>query len=96
VNEAKLDDLPRNPKSLDEVIEVLLKTLSPKTLAMVAATTEEELINFHFSLGMDIRNRLGSWLADPELMASFGFTTHEDDMSDIVIRALWAKLQARH
>ena len=60
----------------------------------LATLQEDDLINLHFSLGMSIRNAFGVGLhhADSKLLASCNTAIHPDDVSEVIIKALWEQL----
>jgi hypothetical protein len=47
---------------------VVIASLSDEEKAAIAAMAESELIGLHFCLGMWIRNNLGLWQGNDELM----------------------------
>ena len=60
---------------------------------MLASSERHDLIDFHFSLGMSIRN---AWLYPKDSvigdkLVSVGFV-HPDDMSTLIVEALWLDL----
>ena len=69
---------------------------------------KEELIDCHFALGMWIRNNFGLWQGNKELPVDCGKRqyghlnlkieefpeVHPDNVSGIIIEALWEKLRA--
>ncbi|MBY0461171.1 MAG: hypothetical protein K2V38_27935 [Gemmataceae bacterium] len=80
------------PKTLDEAVVHLLSVLSDESKARVRGTLERDLILFHHGWGTGIRNDLGLWGRNPELLASCG-SPHPDDASMVIIRAVWRALQ---
>nr|WP_240618064.1 DUF6794 domain-containing protein [Methylomonas sp. Kb3] len=59
----------------------------------VASAEEDELVEFHFCLGVAIRNAFGLHNPGSELAAACGTGIHPDDASGVIIRALWGRLQ---
>lgn len=59
-----------------------------------ASHPERDLINFHFGWGMSIRNELGLWQGNKELLRSCGSKKmHPDDASMVIIKAVRRKRQ---
>ena len=56
------------PATIDEAVGVVIASLSDREKAAIAAMAESELIGLHFCLGMWIRNNLGLWQGNDELM----------------------------
>ncbi|WP_256360329.1 DUF6794 domain-containing protein [Methylomonas koyamae] len=83
--------LDSQPTTLSDAIERLLLILREEDKRTIAAMTEEDLCDLHFSLGLLIRN---AWLhqADSDLLAACG-THSSDEASCRVIGALWRALQ---
>ena len=60
------------PKTVEDAVRVLL-TLMPETeQAKVAQVREEDLEHLHLGMGIWIRNNLGLWSSNEELMADTG------------------------
>jgi hypothetical protein len=59
---------------------------------------ESELIGLHFGLGMWIRNNLGLWQGNDELMQVIrerDQAIHTDDVSMVIIAAVWRAAAGR-
>ena len=87
------------PETIDEAVDRLMMVLVGEQKIAIAAMQEEDLINLHFSLGMAIRNAFGLHDADSKLLASCNpnesyNATHPDDVSGVIIQALWRRLRA--
>jgi hypothetical protein len=81
------------PTTLAEAHARLEQTLSPETLAKIdAMPSEDGMIQYHFSLGLNIRNGWGLWARGPlaEHMKERGFI-HPDDMSGVILDTFWCK-----
>jgi hypothetical protein len=63
---------------IDEAVGVVIASLSDQNKAAIAAMAESELIGLHFGLGMWIRNNLGLWKGNGELMQSIRERDHGD------------------
>lgn len=81
------------PKTLEEA-HLQLEALLPKAeLAKIdAMETETEMIEYHFSLGMSMRNTSGLWGDSPltQHMNELGFH-HADDISGVILETFWCK-----
>ena len=85
------------PATLTEAHERLEKILSAKTLAEIdAMASEDEMIKYHFSLGLNIRNGWGLWgdSALAQHMKELGFP-HPDYMSGVILETFWCKRHGR-
>ena len=80
------------PATIDEAVGVVITTLSDDDKTKIAAMAESDLIGLHFGLGAWIRNNLGLWSKNGELLESAG-TRNPDDASLVIIEALWRRLR---
>lgn len=82
------------PTDLDDAHAQLLKILPANDIARIGAmTSENDMAEYHFGLGMDLRNRWRLW-GDSRLAAYFkqlGIDS-PDDMSSIILATFWCKL----
>lgn len=81
------------PKTLEEAHQQLEKLLPKEELAKIdAMKSEDDMIEYHFGLGMGLRNSWGLWGAGPlaKHMNKIGFH-HPDDMSGVILRTFWCK-----
>ena len=81
------------PSTLHECFTLARIQLSEEDLKVVANSERNDLNDFHFSLGMSIRN---AWLYPKDSvlrdkLVGVGFV-HPDEMSTLVIEALWLDL----
>jgi hypothetical protein len=65
---------------------------------LLATMTEDDLIDFHFSLGHHIRNEFGLWSGNDALLESCRIIAgrqylHVDDASSVITKALWLRLK---
>ena len=44
-------------------------------------TKEEDMINYHFNIGMELRNHYKLWESKIKQLDEFGFEVHPDDIS---------------
>ena len=80
------------PETVDEAVDRLMIVLDDEQKIDIATLQEDELINLHFSLGIAIRNAYGLHNSDSKLLASCDIATHPDDVSEVIIKALWEQL----
>ena len=81
------------PKTLEEAHLQLEKLFPRDELAKIdAMKTESEMIEYHFGLGMGMRNEWGLWGGGPlaKHMNKLGFY-HPDDMSGVILETFWCK-----
>ena len=84
------------PATIDEAVGVVIASLSDREKAAIAAMAESELIGLHFGLGMWIRNNLGLWQGNDELMQVIrerDQAIHTDDVSMVIIAAVWRRVR---
>lgn len=81
------------PKTLEEAHQQLEKLLPKEDLAKIdSMKTEGEMIEYHFGLGMSMRNTWGLWGGGPlaQSMNNLGFH-HPDDMSGVILETFWCR-----
>lgn len=84
------------PKNLEEAFVELKKSLPANELKEFKETPEDEIIKYHFSLGMGLRNRWGLWGGSRLAKYFNGIGIfHPDDMSGIIIESFWRNLNKR-
>jgi hypothetical protein len=86
------------PRTVDEAVERLLANISLNDEILLATMPEDDLTDFHFSLGHHIRNEFGLWSGNDALLESCRISSgnenlHVDDASMVIIKALWEKLK---
>ena len=83
-------------KTVDEAVAKILSEMPEKDRSRLKSTPEDDLINFHFGLGMFIRNEFGLWAGNKKLLNSCGSETmHPDDASTVITKAVWKKLNEK-
>ena len=82
----------RWPKSLEEVIKMVLSNISDEYKKEIKDSKKRDLTMFQASLGMRIRNDFGLWKGNNELLISCR-TLNPDDASMIIIAAIWRVLR---
>ena len=88
-----LRKLPPLPRTLQEATALLISELPPADREYVLSVPEEDLDLFHFSWGVGIRNGLGLWRGNRELLRSCGSTRMPpDEASRVIIHAVWRTL----
>ena len=91
--EAREESQQKTPTTLAEAHAELERVLPAETLAEIDGMTSEcEMVRYHFSLGLSIRNGWGLWHDSPlaRYMQQLGFT-HPDDMSGVILETFWCK-----
>lgn len=84
----------RFPRTVEEAVDFLMRSLDPGVQEAIKQTNYQDLIKYHFGLGMYIRNEFGLWAGNYALLKSCGSAdTHPDNASMVIIQALWNKLQ---
>ena len=87
-----LQDNFKLPETVDEAVDRLMMVLDDEQKIDIATLQEDDLIYLHFNLGMAIRNAFGLHYADSKLLASFNTVIYPDDVSGVIIKALWEQL----
>jgi hypothetical protein len=91
------DEKPQ-PQTVDEAVERLHANISLNDEILLATMTEDDITDFHFSLGHHIRNEFGLWSGNDALLESCRIIAgredlHVDDASCIIIKSLWVRLK---
>jgi hypothetical protein len=81
------------PKNLNDCFVQLKKLLKPEDIEKMKSGTEDDMIQYHFGLGMGIRNSWGLW-GGSRLAKWFNAQgiKHPDDMSGIILDSFWRHL----
>lgn len=88
------------PKTVEEALDQLLLILSPEDKVTIKATAKEDLTDFHFGLGLYLRNEFGLWGGNTELLKACSvlsslpppLASQPDTASSSIIEQLWRKL----
>jgi hypothetical protein len=92
-----VDKLAIQPKTIDEAVDKLLSELSFKDKTKIANMSESDLIKFHLSYGVYIRNEFRLWGNDSlmEFCKSYAgvATINPEQASYVIIKELWERLQ---
>jgi hypothetical protein len=83
------------PTTVDVAARRIVATLDSESKARVRATSKDQLVQYHLSWGMGIRNSFGLWRGNEKLLESCGGgkRVHPDDCSMVIIEAVWTLLQ---
>ena len=87
-----LQDNFKLPETVDEAVDRLMMVFDDEQKIDIATLQEDDLIYLHFSLGLAIRNAFRLHHADSNLLASCNTVIHPDDVSELIIKALWEQL----
>ena len=80
------------PNTLDEAVQMLYDSLDYEDLVRIRGIKPESV---HFTFGMTMRNTWSLWEDTPltrDIKQRFKIFGHGDDMSGIIMRALWLKV----
>lgn len=80
------------PCTIEQAVTSILATMSVEDKQKVRATKKDDLIQYHHGWGTAIRNGLGLWRGNGELLADCK-AGHPDDASMVIIEAVWERLQ---
>jgi len=93
-----LGTLPVRLKTIDEAVDRLISELSFKEKTKIANMSESDLITFHISYGVYIRNELRLWGNDSLLAFCKAYAGVNDinpeQASYIIVKELWERLQS--
>jgi hypothetical protein len=90
-----LNDLP---KTKAEAVEELLSSLTNGQIEEIAAMKKEDLICMHHGLGTHIRNSMGLWQKNDDLLndcCKGEEELHPDTASMKIIEAAWEELKSQ-
>jgi hypothetical protein len=80
------------PKTVDDAVTVLLTLMPDIEQAKVAQVREEDLERLHLGMGIWIRNNLGLWSGNEELMADTG-AYDADSAAAVITRTFWLRVR---
>jgi hypothetical protein len=84
------------PVNLEDAFVELKKILPPEVLKKMKEGTEQEMIQYHRSTGMWIRNNWGLWAGSHLAKYFNGLGIHHpDDMSGIILETFWCHLNSK-
>lgn len=81
------------PQSLDQALDILARELPAETIAHIKQSSEADMIEYHFTLGLAMRNCWGLWSSGPlyNYFHKLGLF-HPDDMSGVILTSLWRRI----
>jgi len=84
------------PTDLEDCFSALDSLLSPEDIQTMKTGSEDDMIQYHFGLGMWIRNNWGLWGGSrlAKWFNNIGIN-HPDDMSGIILDSYWRYLNGR-
>lgn len=84
------------PTDLDDCFRQLKKILKPEDIHQIRNRTEKDMSEYHFGLGMWLRNNWGLW-AGSRLAKWFNEkgVFHPDDMSGVILDSFWRHLNEK-
>ncbi len=82
------------PRNLDDAHAELMKLLPPDELQRIRDMKSEfDMIDYHFGLGMGLRNDWGLWRGSRlSRRLNFMGIWHPDNMSGVILQSFWCKL----
>jgi len=84
------------PKTLSEAVDYVIAGLTPEDREFLRTWPCESLGQFHHGFGTGIRNNLGLWGRNPELIASLPESKRfADAASSLIIEEIWLRLQGQ-
>lgn len=81
------------PRTVSEAVETILGEMKAADKRTLRNTPKTELYKFHSGWGQGIRNSMGLWTSNHELLADTG-KSHAKDASMVIIYAVWEALQS--
>ena len=82
------------PKTLNEAVDNVLSWLPEEDQTLIKKADKENFIEVQHDLGTAIRNKLGLWLGNDELLQACGSKAmHPGDASKVIIRVVWERLR---
>jgi hypothetical protein len=81
------------PQTVEGAVEVLLDVIPMVEQEKIALLPEEDLAGLQLGMGMWIRENMGLWQGNDNLLAESG-AIDADDASAMIIRAFWLRVRA--
>jgi hypothetical protein len=83
----------RWPTTVQETVNDILSKMPEADRDRIKALDKKDLIRYHHSWGMGIRNHYGLWRGNTKLLESAcGKPCHPDNASGVIIEAVWDEL----
>jgi len=89
----QFQEIIKTPETVNDAVDLLMRILTDDQKNEIKALKEDDLIDLHFGLGMEIRNAFGLHDLDSKLLADCG-TKHPDDGAGVIVWELYNKLMA--
>lgn len=91
---------PELPTTCQEAIEKIAKEIDEQSVDTLKKTKKEDLVQFHFSWGMGIRNSYGLWDEESLIRRSCAEAVglkdiHPDNASGIIMEGVWELINAK-
>ncbi len=88
-------------KTVEEAVEALISQLPVKKRWEISRMEQRELIALHFSIGMDIRAKLGLHSGNEELLKACARLSDKEVVSPesasmIILTRMWKRLRETH
>ena len=81
------------PTTVDAAVRLLMTMVDESEQAKIAAINVDDIYSLHFGLGMWIRNNMGFYAGNAQLLKDSG-ETEPDDASMVIIRAFREQLRS--
>ena len=81
------------PTTVNAAVCLLLSKVDESEQTKIAAMDSEDMYTLHFSLGVWIRNHMGSYSGNDQLLKDTG-ESEPDDASMVIMRAFRERLRA--
>lgn len=81
------------PTTVDAAVRLLLGLVEESEQARIAAMDSDDIYTLHFGLGTWIRNHMGFYAGNAQLLKATG-EVEPDDASMVIMRAFWDRLRA--
>lgn len=81
------------PTTVDEAVRLLLSMVDESEQTKIAAMDSDDIYTLHFGLGVWIRNHMGFYAGNDQLLQATG-ATEPDDASMVILRAFRDRLRA--
>jgi hypothetical protein len=92
--ERMIKPLTNYPATIPDAVTAMLAELTGDVLDQIAATAFDELDLLHFTVGAAIRNTLGLWDGNWDLLEACE-AKGPDEAAGVVLDAVWERLQEK-
>ena len=79
--------------TVEATVDDIISNMSKKEIKRIRNSKKEDLIQYHFGWGTEIRNYYGLWYNQKLREDACGKDCHPDSASMIIIEKVWEKLQ---